>query len=412
MSSVETPGPSRSWLATRRILSPAGTGVLAADFGDQGLWCAALTNPGHGLLVQRQIGIIDPVRLDRQLGTWLTTQGRVPSDAPPAELAAVAADARLRLADRDGVFLMGTESIRLLRVSREDLALATEDEFSELVATLSELREQAGTGSEVLWGPGFAAWPGVPEQLAELGWQQQVTPLGVPRHRRRRAAESSPATDLPAPGAPVDRPAVDRPSVDLDRPTDVLPRIADVPETITVLDDVPDLAEVEDAEFPADDAATGPIPGIAVPAADRVPGRHRNRRRPRLGHRARVLAVGAGLVAVLAGGATAVAVTGPDTGEAVAPPSSVTSTEAESDDTAAPYADPGEVDAAGAPVVRYRSPAPEPTTTTAPSTAERPAAPNPPPRERPRPNVPIPVPEPGATIPNPIPGLPPIVLPG
>lgn len=410
MAAAGTPDAHRSWSGGRPIVSPSGTGVLAADFGDAGLWCAALSNPALDVLVERRIGIIDPPRLDRRLGEYLIADGRIPAEtaaAVPGEVAEVTREARHQLADRDGVFLMGTEHIRLLRVSRDDLAVALEDEFSELVATLSELRSEAGTGSEVLWGPGFAAWPGLPEQLAALGWQQQVTPLGVPRRRRR--ADDAPLfggigfTPL---GGTAQIPAVAAMAAADERPTDVLPRIEDSwPE-----ESWPEAGvEVTDVLAPS----AGPARRSEASEPPATPGRHRSRRRLRLGHRARAAAVGVGLVAVLAGGATAVAVTDPQDGDATPTTSEPATSTVVEDEFGPKYADPDEVDAARAPVVRYTSPTPEPTTPSSTPTTSAPAQPNSPRRNRPAPPpLPIPIPEPGQTIPNPIPGLPPIVIPG
>ncbi|AVL99415.1 hypothetical protein C6V83_03090 [Gordonia iterans] len=337
-----------AWLDDFTVPASAAGAVLAFDFGDDGLWAAR---------VDRRLDVeetvmeprITPAVLDVRIASYLRDSETVPDADRPAvfaELTDVCRRARHTLIERDSVLLMGTEHLRLVTVSLDTAMAATVPEVNRAHGMIVELAGREPVAA-VLLGPGTDSWPGLWESLTARGFAMLLP------------GDAFPATF----GGDDDR-------------TDVLESVDDAPTALAW-------------------AAAAP----ETPTAFTQPPAPRRRR-----HRRQVMGTAAALAVVaLAGTAVAVTVVNdeddPGT-DLLATPASSDPTGAEpTPETSPSTVAPDDLRAARAQMKRYTPPTSS--SSAAPSTSE--ARPGTPPRPRPRPN-------PRRTIPNPIPGLPPIII--
>lgn len=347
--------PRPAWLDDFTVPAHPAGAVLALDFGADGLWAARLADDGRLAATATEPRITGRV-LDLRMAGFLRTTGAVPeADRPEVftELVDLVRRARDGLADRDSVLLMGTEHLRLVTVSLDTVLEATVPEINRVHGMVVELAGREPVAA-ILLGPGTDAWPGLWEALTERGYSLLL-----------------PGDDFPALFAGDEE------------PTGAL-----------------DAVDQEQAALAWSASETIP------PVGDDPGARRRNR-----------VAAAVGVVACLAilGGAVAVAVTSTRPADDDSGPIAVATPSADDDEVsgtettsagAPSTALPADIAAARAEMSRYRPPTSTPTQTSQPrqptqTATEAPTGANP--RPRPRPN-------PRRTIPNPIPGLPPIVI--
>lgn len=389
--------------------------------------------------------------LDRAVADHLIRIGRVGKPETPewrAELLDLVARGRERLRDAEGTFMMGNRHIRLFRMTRRDvfeadsvLRFRTEDLACAAVAGVH--------APALAVADSVAAWPGLRDAVAGAVGVPiiELEPMGISDAMDADATVTDAVVaDVVAPPDSVssEEPRRDAGSrVDAEsqvaaRSQGVESRAVETPTEVCAVDGGaakqvsgehvpaavapaegpwPAPAKAGQADLPAagtlasnttshSNRAVAPIeaPG-AVPAPEVSPQRpatpisavpedvspqlpsSRRTRRPR-----RSVLIGLALICALAviGVAVVLSATGDPADPAAAPAPPTTSSS-----TGPAYADPAIYAEARQPAKRYTPPPP-------PETTEQPA-----PRPRPR----SPRPQRGITIPNPIPGLPPIVLP-
>ncbi|MFT3716223.1 MAG: hypothetical protein QM774_09830 [Gordonia sp. (in: high G+C Gram-positive bacteria)] len=337
-----------AWLDAFDVPADAAGAVLALDFGDSGLWAARL-DPAMNVEATTAEPRITPYVIDVRTATYLRDTGAVPEASDPAvfaELVDIVRRARESLIERDSVLLMGTQQLRLTTVSLDAVMAATVPEVNRVHGMVVEL-----AGSEpvaaVLLSPGADQWPGLWESMTERGYTMLL-----------------PGDPFPVTFAGDDEP------------------------THTLLDRVE--ASTGSLAWEVSDAEGTEAGDDAAPSGSRS-------------RRGRVLAGVAALGLVVAGGAgVALAVQGGDehqrpTAQTATPSTSANAHEEEQRPPAT--AAPEDISAARASMSRYVPPAPK--STARPTQTEAPTGPKPAPRPRPNPR---------RTIPNPIPGLPPIVI--
>ncbi|WP_244941197.1 hypothetical protein [Gordonia paraffinivorans] len=361
--------------------------------------------------------------LDRAVADHLVRIGRVGKPETPewrAELFDLVARGRERLRDAEGTFMMGNRHIRLFRMTRHDvfeadsaLRFRTEDLACAAVAGVH--------APALAVADSVAAWPGLRDAVAGAVGVPiiELEPMGISDAMDADAMVSDAVVaDVVAPPDSVssEEPRRDAGSrVDAEsqvaaRSQGVESRAVETPTEVCAVDGGA-AKQVSGEHVPAAVApAEGPPPAPieapgAVPAPEVSPQRpatpisavpedvspqlpsSRRTRRPR-----RPVLIGLALICALAviGVAVVLSATGDPADPAAAPAPPTTSSS-----TGPAYADPAIYAEARQPAKRYTPPPP-------PETTEQPA-----PRPRPR----SPRPQRGITIPNPIPGLPPIVLP-
>ncbi|MGV9713992.1 hypothetical protein ACWDTI_25415 [Gordonia sp. NPDC003424] len=348
---------------------PADTPFLLVDLADDGMLISAV-DPGEGVVVdQRVLWGVHPLALDQSLAEHLVRVGRV--DAPLTdtwwnELLDLADRGRVRLASADGTFVMGHGDVPFFRVAQRDLDEATAPAAAEVSDVLREMSNDFAATS-VFLGYDHADWPGLAPVLSR-------------------------SVGLPVVEAPVD--LADDDLGDIDQSDDAAQPSEPAPLATTA-------SEPSYLPEPSGTPRTADAPAQASPrtraASARTPGSSTRRPGKRL-----LIAIAAAAVVIVVGTATALAITGDD-----APPPITALTEPST--TVAPpsptYADPADFAAARVPAVHYTPPPPPPETsetTTGGGGQQQQGAP--------RQNRPQPAPR-GRSIPNPIPGLPPIVIP-
>ncbi|MXP23611.1 hypothetical protein GIY30_19920 [Gordonia sp. HNM0687] len=412
---------------------------------------------------------IRPAVLDQLLADHLVRTGRIAeptSDEWTAEVLDLAERARVRLSTSDATFIMGREHVRFVRVARRDLDEAAES-LTDQVAGLCD--EVARTATEpvtsVVLVAGHQLWPGLPTALAarvsmpvlgigsdddtphdalptapagpEVGGSVPPAVTETPRANSMTSAFRDTGRDAePVAVVPVAQPSQsgDFPAAWID---DVTTPITEPIAVVTAAQDRagapaddpgapvvhPHSANVEAATAAVDDpylldapvTPVDPAPRTVVDAGPPPPpsgydprewafeptGAERpvsvRQARPRIPKRLFAGVGAAGVVAVIAV-TVAVAVTGaePQDRSAASPAATQTVVDGPPPD----YADPADVVDAGVAAARYTPPPPPPPTTTSEPTQQQQNQPRPRPRPRQR------------VIPNPIPGLPPIILPG
>ncbi|MCZ4550112.1 hypothetical protein [Gordonia rubripertincta] len=358
----------RELLAT--TVGHVGPAFTLIDLDENGLRGAAVDAATGQCLIELNDHTLQATAFDRAIADYLVRVGKaqMPESAEWArELLDLMPQARMLLSTSPGTFLMGKQHVGLLRVTRADLDEAL---GASIVRAISLARSVSiasplpVTAAVVM--PNHTEWPGLLEALgAALAGAvppaMAVAPLKNPHSTLRPSRHARPSDDETATALPL-------PATHLSLPPQPQPQ-PQPPGLVSA----PQLREA-------------PVPRVEQAAtADR---RKQNR----------LVLVGAALLSVLilVGGATLVTtpwrddttqpqsqryLTTPDTTAAT-----TTTTTAPSSTPAVP---PINTSAALAPVVKYTTPPPPP-----PPTTRRPAP-------RPRQN----------TIPNPIPGQPPIVLP-
>lgn len=350
--------PHPTWLDDYAI--PPGTAgvVLAVDFGETGVWMARL-NPDLGIAEAITESRITPTVLDLRTAAQLRDTGAiagVDNDAAFAELVTLCGRARGTLVERDSAMVMGDEHLRLVTVSLETLMTATLPEVNRAHGMIVELAGREPVAA-LFVGPGTDLWPGLWESLTDRGFSLLTPEDPFPV----TFAGDEDATHVLD---PVDSGAVTS-----------LAWAAEAPDELTTL-----------------------VPTESAPTPD--PGRRRTKT---------VLAAAAvGVVALTGAGIAVASMSGKDgpslpptaapggAGESGSEAVSTTGSEA-----APTTAEPADLRAARATMRRYTAP---PTTRKPPPTSEATTGPEPQPERKPRPR------DHRRTIPNPIPGLPPIII--
>lgn len=365
------------WLAGFELPAAPTGAIIAIDFSPDGLWAARMEKGLSDVFAAAEFTVeqrIQPEVLDSRIAAYLRESGKVDAADPEvyAELVAVAGRARRSLVGRDAAVVMGGSRLQFVTLTIDDAIEATVPETNRAHGMIVEL---AGTDpvDAVLLGPGLKDWPGLPRALTERGFSP-LTPGDV--FPETFGGDDEPTTLLEAIEPPQQIRAWDNSDQNaaLVDPADYgLDRFGNA-----VVDVYSDHEDTESSTDP-----------------ERQPGM-----------RGKMLAVAAILV-VVGGGGVAVAM---NAQEASSPgiASSVSSDPSKPAGTGSPTdepervnssVDPADMSAAKAPMLKYTTPPPSKTTTRARSSEAQPAPPPPPPtRHRPR------------TIPNPIPGLPPIVI--
>lgn len=345
-----------------------GPAFTLIDLDENGLRGAAVDAQTGQCLIELNDHTLQAPAFDRAIADYLVRIGKaqMPETAEWArELLDLMPQARLLLSTSPGTFLMGKQHVGLLRVIRADLDEAL---GASLVRAVSVARSVSIasplpiTAAVVM--PNHTQWPGLLDALGSalsgvVPPAMPVAPLKNPLSTLRPSRHARPSDGEVEPALPPQLPTTQLP----------LPPPTHVP--------VPSLPPVS-------------APAALTPPPQAVPTDRRKQNR--------LVLVGAALLAVLivVGGATLV--TTPWRDDATQPQSqrylttpdpTGTSTTTTTSPTSTPVVPPINTSAALAPVVKYTTPPPPP-----PPTTRRPAP-------RPRLN----------TIPNPIPGQPPIVLP-
>ncbi len=316
--------------------------------------------------------------LDRAVADHLVRIGRVGKPETPewrAELFDLVARGRERLRDAEGTFMMGNRHIRLFRMTRHDvfeadsaLRFRTEDLACAAVAGVH--------APALAVADSVAAWPGLRDAVAGAVGVPiiELEPMGISDAMDADAMVS----DVVAPPAPAKAGQSDLSAAGtLASNTTSHSNWAAAPIEAPGAVPAPEVSPQRPAT---------PISAVPEDVSPQLPSSRRTRR-PR-----RSVLIGLALICALAviGVAVVLSATGDPADPAAAPAPPTTSSS-----TGPAYADPAIYAEARQPAKRYTPPPP-------PETTEQPA-----PRPRPR----SPRPQRGITIPNPIPGLPPIVLP-
>ena len=311
--------------------------------------------------------------LDRAVADHLVRIGRVGKPETPewrAELFDLVARGRERLRDAEGTFMMGNRHIRLFRMTRHDVFEAD----SALRFRTEDLACAAVAGVQapaLAVADSVAAWPGLRDAVAGAVGVPiiELEPMGI---------SDAMVSDVVAPPAPAKAGQADLPAAGtLASNTTSHSNWAAAPIEAPGAVPAPEVSPQRPAT---------PISAVPEDVSPQLPSSRRTRR-PR-----RPVLIGLALICALAviGVAVVLSATGDPADPAAAPAPPTTSSS-----TGPAYADPAIYAEARQPAKRYTPPPP-------PETTEQPA-----PRPRPR----SPRPQRGITIPNPIPGLPPIVLP-
>lgn len=374
-----------AWLADFDLPGDPTGAVIALDLRPTGLWAARIEN---GAVIASEVEErIHPDVLDARIAAYLRDSGRVDAAAPKvfAELVTLVGRARASLAGRDSALILGDEHIRVLTLTLDDVVEATVPEANRAHGMVVELAGALPVDAIAL-GPGDTAWPGLSESLTERGFSVIAPGDDFPATFGGDDEPTETLAPVPAPppirawdAGAADPGLIDPADYGLDRFGNALPDVYDDAEG----------AEEPPAEEPAPaDAAVEPQPGM----------------------RGRMIVVAALALLAIGGGGVALAMnahetSGPDrsAAESATRPTARTSNTASEPVRVPGSVDPRDVAAARAPLARYTTPPPPPpppkTTRRTPTEAQTgPAPPAPPPENRRR------------TIPNPIPGLPPIVI--
>ncbi|MEE3851437.1 hypothetical protein VZC37_13910 [Gordonia sp. LSe1-13] len=396
---------------------------LLVDLASDGIRIATV-DPSTETVVAERMSSIRPADLDHLLATHLVRTGRVerPTSAIwTAELVELAGRGRSRLATAESAVVMGRDRVSFFRVTRSDLEEATEAIWPQVAQLCDEAAVAAPEEiSSVVLTAGHEAWPG----LATMLRRDAEVPVVVDGPGAfRSAGRPSDRRGETATRAPVARTSVGSAAVEQrTQPVERVDRLQDWPD---------------DAPIPNDDPLPGPIASLA---ADRPPRSRKPFRRPLAGVGlvavCALIGVGAAVVfaaviALFGGEETPDSLSEfVDDGREASAPADPGSGDADPADPTT--ADPGvavrrALAAARRPAEQYVPPPPPETYSSNPESTtggpparrgpqNRPPGPAPaPPPAPPPPPAPAPAPAPGPpqqrTVPNPIPGLPPIVLP-
>ncbi|HCS56741.1 MAG TPA: hypothetical protein DIW80_05345 [Gordonia polyisoprenivorans] len=393
-------------------LDVTGAVIVVADTVDDQVLLAA--PPLHD---------ITPRELDRALADHLVAVGRVnrPTDDEwRDELRKLAGRARTRLAASGGAFIMGERQVRLFRVTRRDVEVATAALVADLAVHLDAVLAQTGsTDAPVVLTTTHTQWPGLPAMLADARRKPViVVDDEASVHTPTHGVTPTPSGDFPTPGpvsgdvvsvvepAPIatglatEPPAAEPPAPGSLAAEQSTPEVADAvtEEILTVTDKIPVLHgdDHPHSDDPLHEDSLydhGVFAGSELHAADR-----RWYSRPRW-------LLGGAVAGVLLVFGAAMAVSSAGSSMTPSPVAAAVSTTTEqaaatsSTPTSPPqFADPSDLVQARQPAVVYTTPPPPPPPVQTNSRTPN----NPPRRAQPRP-------APRLTIP--IPGRPPIVIP-
>ncbi|MFD0925055.1 hypothetical protein [Williamsia deligens] len=422
----------------RRAVAAAGIdrcpAYLLAELGEMGLRVAVVDAASGASIAERGDGRLAPHMLDLTLADHLVRIGRVTrpeSTGWAAELIDLMPAVRERLAVADGAFAMGPEHVSMFRMSRADCVTALETELTgarDVIArTLAESTVDIGA---VVFMPDHELWPGLAESvgahvevpvviLGDIDDMPDADPTDRGRHTVD-APEEHAGTAEDQVGTAVTEPfTAVRPD---EKPTDAVQlagAATRAPDPVAPVATWGDDPRADDARVavtgdhdvvPSDPAPGHPVNGAGPryympPTGDvRVSGA-RSYRRLAIGAVALggAVVVGGAILAVPWVGGTDAASAPAVAGFATAPSSSAAAPPADSTAPSTPTRTPIDLGAARLPATQYTAP---PTASggagggggyVAPGQTRRAPAPRYIPRRR--------------TIPNPIPGLPPIVLP-
>ncbi|MYR08177.1 hypothetical protein GTV32_18565 [Gordonia sp. SID5947] len=404
---------------------PADLPFLLVDVTDDGLRVTTVDPRLDASVAALMAEAIRPSSLDQLLAAHLIRTGRVEQPTTEewsAELVDLASRARSRLASTDGTFIVGREYVQYFRVWQRDLDEATAGPADGVARLCEEAAVDApGRITSVVLAGGHEAWPGLAPMLGRRAPVPVIAlmPAGTPEVER-----SEPRHDDGVPlGAAPPTPDLIVPETVPSAPP-VAPRTGDFPAPMAGGSSERPRASPPDARRPAPETR-----GWEAGAGKLRPATRAMVWRQRLSGRRALIGIAALCAIVVIGAATAVAVSGGSDSDGSSASAEDATTATSGDDSA--YADPADLTAARVPAATYvpppPPPPPEPTSDNSSSgeTAtgrQRTGEPTrqPPPR-RPRQNAPPPAPAPlpappplprQRVIPNPIPGLPPIVLPG
>lgn len=157
------------WISAFALPEEFTGAVIALDLESDGLWAARI-EPDRSVAAEVREPRIVERTLDLRIAAKL--RPRYPEAESPAafgELVSLADRARERLMDLDSVMMLGDEHIRLLRVSLDDVRAATLPEVNRAHGMVNELAGQAPVDA-VLLGPGGERWPGLWESLTDRGY--------------------------------------------------------------------------------------------------------------------------------------------------------------------------------------------------------------------------------------------------
>ncbi|MBM7365513.1 hypothetical protein [Gordonia hydrophobica] len=366
-----------SWLRDFDLPDDPSGAIIALDFGDTGLWAGRVV---AGVTVRSTTeSRIRPEVLDARIAAYLRDTGSVEAASPDAfgELVAVVARGRRALVDHDSSLTMGFELLRLVRLSLDEVIEATVPEANRAHGMVVELAGPEPVDA-ILLGPGHDAWPGLWEALTERGFSVLL-----------------PGDPFPATFGGDDR------------PTDLLAPVAAPPEIRAWEGTGDNPALVDPADYGLDRFGNPLDVGHDVPIGD-APAEPAEPPTPQ-GLRGRVVALGIVIMLGIGGGGVALAMnahesSGPERDAAT------TSTSTPSPTSSGPepehvdgMVNPADLEAARAPMSSYSTPPPPPPPPPS-TTTERPT------EAKPGPQPPAPTRAKRRTIPNPIPGLPPIVI--
>lgn len=360
-------GGAPAWLADFDLPDAPTGAVIAVDIEATGLWAGRVED---GAVVESQTeSRIHPDVLDARIAAYLRDSGQVQTPTPEAfgELVVVVGRGRQALVGHDSSLTMGFEHLRLVRLGLDDVIEATVRETNRAHGMIVEL---AGTDpvDAVLLGPGHSSWPGLWEALTERGFSVLLPGDDFPV---TFGGDEQPTELI----APVSGPQVIRAWEGEDAG----------PASVDPADYGPDRFGPAEPDVYTDEQA---------PAAA-----------PEPGMRGRLLVLGVLILMAVGGGGVALAMnaheaSGPERDVAETTSSAPTSNSSTSEPERVPSnVDPRDLEAARAPVSSYTTP-PPPSKSTKPRQSEARPGPKPPEPTRPK----------RRTIPNPIPGLPPIVI--
>ncbi|MCP2161533.1 hypothetical protein [Williamsia serinedens] len=159
----------------RRALTAAGVESCAAfvlvELGDTGLRASVVDAATGGSIVEHGNGRLCPHMLDLTLADHLVRIGRVTrpeSTEWAAELIGLMPQVRERLAAVDGAFAMGTEHVAMFRMSRTDCVTALSRELTDAASIITRTVDEAPVDVDaVVVMPDHESWPGLVGELAE-----------------------------------------------------------------------------------------------------------------------------------------------------------------------------------------------------------------------------------------------------
>ncbi|MFT3660322.1 MAG: hypothetical protein QM809_02675 [Gordonia sp. (in: high G+C Gram-positive bacteria)] len=163
------------WFDDFTIPADAAGVVLAFDIDDEGAWAARI-DESMGVDESVAEPRITPAVLDLRTTCHLRDNGDVPEADDPAvfdELLDLCRRARRTLIDRDSVLMMGTSGLRLVTVSLDAVMAATVPEVNRVHGMIVELAGDEPVAA-VFLGPGTDAWPGLWEALTARGYTMML----------------------------------------------------------------------------------------------------------------------------------------------------------------------------------------------------------------------------------------------